>query len=175
VAIVTRDEVKTYLQITTTDYDTLIDELIPQAEGLFLLVRGIPFFTFDGDITDTSAEITNIADADFTNLYISQIIEYRGSTTNTFRATNLVIDPDNNKVITDTAATFTLEEAEITIYPLGSQLVASKIIGYFLIKTNAKSLKSENIGTYSYTKFDMKSGLPTDITGMIEKYQRGYC
>ncbi len=45
-SIVTREEVKTYLQINNIDSDNLIDMLIPQAEGLFLQVRGVDFFTF---------------------------------------------------------------------------------------------------------------------------------
>lgn len=42
-AITTLDSVKIFLQITDTTRDTLIEELIPQVEADFLLIRNIPF------------------------------------------------------------------------------------------------------------------------------------
>ena len=167
-AIVTLDEVKTYLQITDTGQDNLINELIPQAEGLYLQVRGIDFFTFTGDITDTSAEITNIADEDFTYLKTNKIVDYDNES---FRSRIITVDEDNNKIVCADDATLTAADSEIIIYPYGAQLTASKIIGYFLSKSSASGYQSENIGNYSYTKYDNNTGLPLDIVNMIEKYQ----
>jgi len=169
-AIVTRDEVKLYLQISTTTFDSLIDALIPQAEGLFLQVRGIDFFTFTGDITNTSNEITDIDE--FTYVKAGKIIEdLKGG----LRELITLVEEEDDKITIENAATYSSDDAELTIYPYGSQLVASKIVGYFLSKSSANGLKQESIGTYDYTKFDNKTGLPTDIVAMIEQFQRGYC
>ena len=66
-AIVTRDEVKKFLQITTSTYDDLIDAFIPQAEADFLLIRGIPF---DEDSSD------NIVYPENASLVASQMVGY---------------------------------------------------------------------------------------------------
>ncbi len=166
-SIVTREEVKTYLQINNIDSDNLIDMLIPQAEGLFLQVRGVDFFTFCGDITTASDEITNIDS--YTYIKKGCIIE---DLNEGLRESVVYIDTDKVKI--SNSATYSAEDRELTIYPLGSQLVASKIVGYFLSKTSATGLKQESIGTYDYTKFDNKTGLPIDIITMIEQFQRGY-
>ena len=42
-AIVTRSTVKKYLQITSSQYDELIDSFIPAVEADFLIIRGIDF------------------------------------------------------------------------------------------------------------------------------------
>lgn len=45
--IVTIDAVKTYLQISVTTYDDLIDALIPPVEADYLKIRGVPFDLHD--------------------------------------------------------------------------------------------------------------------------------
>lgn len=171
-AIVTRDEVKTFLRIENVDQDALIDALIPQAEGLYLKIRGIDFFTFEGDLATTSTIITDIADDDFTYIKKGKVVE---DLDNGFRAFVTLVEADENQITTNIAATYDGDNITLTIYPHGAQLVASKIIGYFLEKCSANGIKSESIGTYDYTKFDSMSGLPADITCLVEKYSTGWC
>ena len=49
-AIVTREQVKTFLQISGVDKDDLIDALIPQVEADYERIRNIPFDKVDGDV-----------------------------------------------------------------------------------------------------------------------------
>jgi hypothetical protein len=60
----------------------------------------------------------------------------------------------------------------ITLYPDGSDLVASLMIGYNLNSSMASggAMKSESIGSYSYTRADTPSGYPDAITSRIDKY-----
>jgi hypothetical protein len=174
-AIVTLAEVKTYLQISDTSQDTLIDALIPQVEQMFLKIRGIPFFTMIGDTTDTSADIEDVHRSDNDSsfpikeeLYYGQIIEDKETG---YRATVDSINEDDSEITVDTNASATSEAVTFTIYPVASQLASSKIVGYFLSTSSGDGLKSESIGTYSYAKQDLKSGLPMDITMLIEEYQ----
>jgi hypothetical protein len=51
-AIVTRDEVKTFLQISDTSKDTLIDSLIPQVEADFLIIRNKAFDEDSNDVIE---------------------------------------------------------------------------------------------------------------------------
>lgn len=50
-AIVTREQVKTFLQIEGSDKDDLIDALIPEVESDYERIRNIPFDEIDGDVT----------------------------------------------------------------------------------------------------------------------------
>lgn len=61
----------------------------------------------------------------------------------------------------------------ITLYPDGSELVASQMIGFHLdsLASAGFSKKSESIGSYSYTASDLdSSGYPKSITSRIKRY-----
>jgi hypothetical protein len=51
-AIITRTTAKTLLQISDTTKDALIDALIPQVEGDFLLIRNKAFDEDSNDVTE---------------------------------------------------------------------------------------------------------------------------
>lgn len=168
-SVVTRDEVKTYLQITVATYDTLIDELIPQAEGLFLQKRGIPFFTFIGTTTAASAIINEIEDDnDFEYIKKIKIIE---NETLGIREKITLVEQDDEQITVENVIASTNEDVTFTIYPYGAQLATAKIIGYLMNKDSGNGYKSESIGNYRYDKFDSYTGLPVDIVSNIERYQ----
>jgi hypothetical protein len=175
-AIITRDEVKEILQITGTDQDTLIDTLIPQAEGMFLIVRGIPFFEIEADITTGDATITEVLDNDILKVDVNSFLEASGIPEGTYVTEVNSWKKNRVSIIENTIemsanASATTENLLITIYPPNSKYASAKIIGYMLEKTSASGMKSENIGNYSYDKIDSKSGLPKDITALIQQYQ----
>lgn len=108
-AIVTLEQVKTFLQITTDAKDDLIEALIPEVEADFLLIRNREF------------------------------------------------EDDSNDDI---------------VYPDGAALVASQMIG-FLMSDMMKSggvVKSETIGSYSWSADDLSAGYPKAITRRIKRY-----
>jgi hypothetical protein len=194
--IVTRAEVKTYLQITTTEYDDLIDALLDPAEETYLAVRGIPFFTFQGDITNASAIIENIEYINpntNTSYYYYQGIRYITDNPNNFDGFENIeirklvvvapldvikiegkvidIDEDNTEITLDSDATETLTEQICTIYPTNYKFVVSKIVSYYMNTENMRGKKSVGIGTYNYTSEELLSGLPKGISGLITRYQ----
>ena len=174
--IITREKVKEILQITGTDKDTLIDTLIPSAEGAFLIIRGIPFFEAVGDVEGGSEVINNVADSYLRDLSIGA----RLSSANAYGFITDIDDvvgesgeaSDANTVTLDLPATGTAEGDTLTVYPPGSEYAAAKIVGFYLNRDAGSGNKSERIGNYSYTKFESKTGIPQDIAGMIEGYAR---
>lgn len=175
-AIITLAETKEILQITVSTFDTLITTLIPQAEGLFLIVRGIPFFEIEADITNSDATIDNILNSDLAKVQKNDFLEATGIPESTYvlevnNVNDNRVNITENTIEMSANATATTEDILITIYPANSKYAAAKIIGYMLSKTNASGTISETVGTYSYTKFDNKSGLPSDIAALIKQYQ----
>lgn len=175
-AIITLAETKEILQITVSTFDTLISTLITQAEGLFLIVRGIPFFEIEADITSGDATIDNILNSDLAKVEGNDFLEASGIPASTYvlevnNVNDNRVNITENNIEMSEDATATTENLLITIYPANSKYGAAKIIGYMLSKTNATGAISETVGTYSYTKFDSKSGLPKDITALITQYQ----
>lgn len=68
--IITRTITKRYLQITSTAYDTLIDQLIPQVEHDFINIRNKEFDEDSNDIVDYP---------DGSELIVAQMIGYKMS------------------------------------------------------------------------------------------------
>lgn len=175
-AIITLTEVKVILQITVSTLDTLINTLIPDAEGLFLIVRGTPFFEIEADIESGSDEITNILNADLENVSDRDYLEATGITASSYvtKVDSLKsgrVSITENKITMSANATATTNDLLIKIYPQNSKNAAARIIGYLLSTKNLDGLSNESIGTYNKTKFDKRSGLPADIAGQIKQYQ----
>ena len=175
-AIITQAEAKAILQITVSTYDTLIDTLIPDAEGLFLIVRGIPFFEIEGNILTGSNTILEVTDQDQDKVCDRDYLEGTG-----VEASAYVTKVDywktgrvsitENTITMSAVATATTEDLLIKIYPANSKNASARIIGYLLSTKNLDGLINESIGTYNKTKFDKISGLPADIAGQIKQYQ----
>lgn len=58
-------------------------------------------------------------------------------------------------------------------YPIGSDITATNMIEYNINKVSSNSMKSEHIGSYSYTIQEVSGSYPTTITSPIKKYIRG--
>jgi hypothetical protein len=171
-AIITRDEVKEILQITTTNYDSLIETLIPLAEGTFLKIRGREFFELkEVSITTGSPIIKSIDAIDYREIRLQDRIKTLPESATDMDGTVIVLDNDNLEITLDSNATATDSDVDMIVYPRGSKYAAAKIVGYMLSKQNATGLQSEKIGTYSYAKFDNATGIPMDIVNLIERYQ----
>jgi hypothetical protein len=170
-AIVTRDEVKTFLQISGTAEDSLIDALIPQAEQAYKKLRAIPYFDFTGSTTAASDQITDIVLDDFDCIEEGLLIENKE---NGIREKITKVDVDNRLIEVENVIGSTLADIDFIIYPNASQLVASKIVQYFMDLDNMDGLKSESTGNYN-REIDVNiAGLPRNIANMIDQYSTGY-
>lgn len=58
-----------------------------------------------------------------------------------------------------------------TVYPVGSEMTAIKMIGFLLQNVNAYGKQSESLGDYSVSYSEMgTNGYPVSITNEIKKY-----
>jgi hypothetical protein len=178
-------QTKILLQIASTDTtkDALITALIPEAEAKYLQIRNKPFLQFSGDLTNTDKTVSNVAaypvpddidvysDEDFINYNLS-VQSYIFNSANSIDNYITAIDAENNTLEIDTAASTTASTVIFTAYPLGSKLTAAKLIQYFMSTSSMNGLKSESIGSYSYTKSGdgQTAGVPDDIYRSIKRY-----
>ena len=167
--IVTLAEVKANLQITDTTYDAIIQTLIPQAESLYRHIRGIDFFSFSCDGTTTT--LSNLEFLQYENPSKGAIIESVIDDGTVLRTTLNYLSVENETMAIEDSIATPFTDIVMIWYPLGAQFVASKIIEFLMSKQNMNGLKSENIGNYSYTKEEMRSGLPLSLYYMITSYQ----
>lgn len=174
-AMTTLAEVKAILQITVTTYDTLITTLLPIAQAKYLEVRGINFFEFNANIAVSSPSIQITDENDLTLMNIKDKVEtsYDDGIKMRGRVLRKVVVAGITYVVLDANATATVIDQPFIIYPGSADYVIAKMIDYFMNKDNGNGYKSETFGSYNYTKFDVKSGLPTDITDFINSYQSG--
>ena len=180
-SIITVTEAKTYLQLPAgSTYDALIAALIPEAEAQFLKIRSIPFYEIEADIVSGSNEITDISDEDILRVEENDYLEAAGIVVSSIvnKVENWKSERVNiteNKIIIDNDATASTENLLIKVYPKGSKFATSKIIGYYMDKSTGTGVKSESIGSYSYTTDQNMAGLPESITKFIVQYMSGYC
>ena len=170
-AILTLSEFKasgTYLLNTALfGTDAITSQLILDAEDNYLSVRGKPFKKITGDYTDTEYVISGIPDYDMIGLAKGQRI---GGTS--IRGEIVDVDSDNNQITLDSAATATVADDEMFVYPEQSLNVAIKIVQYLRNTASTDlSKKSESIEKHSWANWgpmDTKSGLPRNITSRIK-------
>ena len=58
------------------------------------------------------------------------------------------------------------------IYPSGSDVTISEMVGYKLSRRKSLGIESERLADYSYTTEYTQAGYPKSITGKIKKYLR---
>lgn len=171
--ILTLSEYKTLPFYKSTQSEAQISELLPEIELAYLEIRGIPFFMFTGDLTVDSAVIDDISN--FDEIKVGQRI-YGTNVYGKITAIDTDTDDDSNlsdNITLDDDATATEDDAELTIYPIGSKLVSAKMLAYVLNSSDFSNKKSEKIGDYAYTAFeesDMINGFPRTIVGSIKRY-----
>jgi hypothetical protein len=168
-AILTLAEYKTTPFYSVSQSDASISYFLEWVDDYILEIRGIPFFTFTGDLTATSTTISNVSDS-YGFTYEGALIEG-----DSVRARITDINTDDQEITVDTAASATATDETITIYPRKAQLIAAEMVKWLIDSlTISRDVKSESIGTYSYTNYDStddKSGFPKRITSKIEQFQ----
>lgn len=151
--------------------DANISYYLDIVDDLILAIRGIDFFEFTGDVVNGSAVISNIDDP-YENAFIGGLVESTNG-----RGKIMAIDKEALTITVGTASTGTAADETITIYPRMAQVVAAEIVKYLIANLSIdQTMKSESIGTYSYTRgedYVMAGGysLPGFIAKKIQRYQ----
>jgi hypothetical protein len=153
--IMTRDDVKKYLQITGTDYDTQIDTYLPiVTRDIELITNNNFILPLSGDLTNLSTTIGNISTL---RLDVGHLLSSENFDNNAITD----IDDDAATVTVTTAVGTTEEGAEIdaNIFPIAKRPIAASMVLYNLKKYTENfdfngPLKSERVGNYSWTGGD---------------------
>jgi hypothetical protein len=159
-AIATREEIKTLLQITGTDQDALIDALIPIMTDFIhrycnndFLDRNVEVETTD--ITFTSTSTITTADNDFSDelFKVGQDIRVSGSALNDGRYTIAGVTT-TTLTVSETTIVTEDEEKEVQItrikYPVDLKLGISVLIKESIEYGNRTAgVKSDRLGDYS--------------------------
>jgi len=173
--IVTRDEVKTFLGITGTDYDTLIDTYIPiitediveycnntfvakdpctyQAKIIYSKTNTIAFVDSNPDtITDSDNGFITAGFISGDDIYIEGTIRNNGHfTADTVEAGTLTLN-DIDSLTAEDASENTTPTISLVIFPKPLKIVASQMIGYQLFQINdTRGALRESLGDYSVT------------------------
>ena len=185
-AITTLANVKTALGITVAAYDTLINFLIPQVESDYLRIRNKVYdvgnnititagATADGDITitiDGSPFLMPVLNGDNTFTVAAKLYDYM-SRYYTCQLSGVTVTVLGYSVITiaggATGVTGTVSGVT-TIYPVGAELTAIKMIQYNMSRIKSSGVQSESLGDYSVTFAPSVNDYPSNIIGAIRKY-----
>ena len=183
--IITLTQVKSLLNISGTSKDVLITALIPEAEAKYLQIRNFPFIQIQGNIVDDDKTISNIIlypyRQELNDYYITgemsvaahlDRMDYLYNSTNSIDNYITDIDVINNTIEIDTAPSATVAGVVFTVYPQGSKMIAAKLIQYMMQSNSMNGLKSESVGSYSWSKSDVSNpyGVPDDNFKSIKRY-----
>ena len=181
--IITLTQAKALLQISGTSQDSLITALIPEAESKYLQIRNYSFMQIKGTLLNGDKTVSNISLYPYSALtdyeiYARSIVSFLNRMDYLYNSANSIdnyvanIDIDNNTIEIDTAASTTVSDVVFTIYPHGSKMTAAKIIQYLMQKNSMNGLRSETVGSYSWSKSDVSNpyGVPDDIFKSIKRY-----
>jgi hypothetical protein len=154
--VITREQVKNYVGITDTSYDTQIDAWIPVvSDDVVLITNNVFVSKQSGDIDGTTAVTNTNADNYFLGSVVS-VDDVRDA---------VVVSRDSTSVTLDKAPSSTASGADIYVNnfpqakkPIVAQMVMYNISKYAVDMIPGGDYKSENIGSYSYTKSDRDSG-----------------
>lgn len=172
-AIITLAEYKTYTSLydSSTQSDAEIEAIIPMVEEDYIKIQGKEFSTITGDTTNTSAVIEEVSDT--TWLKIAQLVD---GVDGSIRGKVTVINEDDSEVTLDANATATAEAEEMTVYPIGSNYIAAKMIKY-TFDSNAvdNTISAESLEKHSVTWRDTDTsqllcGYPLSIVGNIKRF-----
>ncbi len=181
--LITSAQVKSILQITGTDYDTVIGVLIPFVQEMVVYsicnntFKNPNVYTFASTISFT----TKILDSDSNfvdNGFIddADIIVQNSKHNNgiylitTTAAGELILDFTYS---TETALTTEAADNAVLVqkieFPSGLVVPTAMLINYFMQKDNLKGVKSESVLTYSVS---YSEDIPKNITALFNKYRK---
>lgn len=159
--ILTREDVKTFLQIGDTSFDTVIDTYLKQVSldvGFLTNQQWVKSIT--GDLTNGLATIENV---DTTGLELDMLVS--SSDFDNFKI--IAIDTTNSQITLDNTASVTAvsETLLINTFPYAKKLYVAQMVFFHTQKYVATNptlfqggLKSERVGSYSYTLADGSDG-----------------
>ncbi len=185
-AITTLANVKTALGITGTAEDAIINFLIPQIEDDFLRIRNKPFdfgvmltvtsgATTAGDVeveVDGGEFLVPVRAGDNPLTVAGKISQYVGRFVDSYQSGTDVIFYGWVDVAFDargTGAAVTIGDVD-TIYPIGSELTAIKMVQWHKDRIKSLGVQSESLGDYSVTFGDIKNDYPKNIIGGIRRF-----
>lgn len=180
-AILSRTEVKTYLQITSTDYDTLIDAYIPLVLEDFFeytnnyfhnnkvrLYSGLFTVSSSGTITVTGTNFSTYSFASGDEIHIFDSVRNDGFYTAATVSSATITLSTADTVKGETQETdFTIVKMEV---PDSIKPVLASMIKY-RIDSPMGNAQSESLGDYSVTYGPMPSGYPQGIQSNMNKYK----
>lgn len=175
--------VKTFLGITDSSKDSIINLLLPSVQEE--IIQSVKNY-FKTDVNYTSNTFSFVALNSTINDSLSKFVE-NNILAGTYLVENSLL---NDGIITITTSTIGIvqtsesllnESAGNTVsitrlnFPKDIQLLASKMIGFTL--ANTYNVKSETLSKYSIEYFasdKMLSGYPSSIMSVLLKYRRFY-
>jgi hypothetical protein len=184
--IATRNEIKTILGISASDYakDTQIDAILPMVSNDLIEYCNNTFIgqmiTFSGECTITASAGVyriNCADGgmDVANFAIGDTIHLSGSTRDDGYLTIAGINANYFTIVEPLTAntTATPMTINITTFPMALKIYLAKMIGYQLFHANDSGITSESIGNYSYSRAQgtTDSGYPAEILRGLDKWK----
>lgn len=180
--IITLAQVKSLLNISGTNKDTLISAMIPEAEAKYLQIRNIPFMQIKASAITGDKTLTDIYIYPG-NTFISGIIGYNVTPSKYLNRLDYVygngidnyiteVDTLNNTIEIDTNAPGNVTGGIFMVYPQGAKLTAAKMIKYLMNSNSMSGLQSESVGSYSWSASSEGNpfGVPNDIYKSINRY-----
>lgn len=178
--------VKTALSITGVTEDDIINFLIPQIEQDYLRIRNKPFdmgialtvtsgATADGDLevdidggkflVPVKAGNNSLVVAGRIEQYVGRYFNARqdGTTVYLYGFIDVTFDP----MLTGTTASVSALD---TIYPVGSELIAIKMIQWHKDRIKNLGVQAESLGDWSVTYGQMQNDYPKNIIGGIRRF-----
>lgn len=158
-----------------TQTDGNIEYFIDFIDDIIRMIRGIDFFEFTADITNGSTSLVNVFDK-YEYTFSGALIETKLSDYLRGKITSKGIDRENAEITVDTSAAGTDTDVDIIIYPRNAQMVGAELIKYLITSLGVdQTMKSESIGTYSYTRGDdfitvMGYSIPGFIVNKIQRF-----
>jgi len=181
--LITSAQVKSILQITGTDYDTIIDVLIPFVQEMVVYsicnntFKNPNVYTYASTISFTTKILdsdSNFVENDFIDA--SDIIVQNSKHNNGIYLINGITAGELTLDFTySTETALTVETADNTAlvqkieFPSSLRVPAAMLLNYFMQKDNLKGVKSESVLTYSVS---YSEDIPKNITSMFNKYRK---
>ena len=163
--VMTREQVKTYLQIVDITYDNQIDTFLPLVSDFLVGRKGYLNQTFllegSADTTNLSVDLTNVAGIDYDEIEVNNTVKINNVPTGVTGAVISDFDEDTSTITLDQAATASATEQTLYIrnFPEGYKDIVAAMVWYKIRKQTINKaatgeVKSEKIEDYSVTFSD---------------------